>query len=228
MVTIKVSIVLSHKLKRMETRERIAAKAEELFMQYGIRSVSMDDIANNLGMSKKTVYQYFADKDELVDAVVESHINLIQVDCGTCRSEAKNAIEEIFFTVDRILEEFNNMNPTLLHDLEKFHFRAYQRFRNHKDKFLLEMIRNNIEWGMEDGLYRPDLDADILSKFRIESLMIPFNVGVFPPAKYSLAHTSEIIIEHFIFGMATIKGHKLIQKYKEQRQKKTSHEDSKK
>ena len=81
---------------------------------------------------------------------------------------------------------------------------------------------------MEDGLYRPDLDADILSKFRIESLMIPFNVGVFPPAKYSLAHTSEIIIEHFIFGMATIKGHKLIQKYKEQRQKKTSHEDSKK
>ncbi len=197
-------------------------------MQYGIRSVSMEDIANNLGMSKKTLYQYFADKDELVDAVVESHINVVQGDCGTCRSEAKNAIEEIFFTIDRILEEFNNMNPTLLHDLEKFHFKAYQRFRNHKDKFLLEMIRNNIDWGMQDGLYRPDLDADILSRFRIESLMIPFNVAVFPPAKYSLAHTSEIIIEHFIYGMATLKGHKLIQKYKEQRQKKTSNEDPKK
>ena len=197
-------------------------------MQYGIRSVSMDDIANNLGMSKKTLYQYFADKDELVDAVVEAHINRIQDDCGSCRSEAKNAIEEIFFTVDRILDEFNNMNPTLLHDLEKFHFRAYQRFRNHKDKFLLEMIRNNIEWGMQDGLYRPDIDADILSKFRIESLMIPFNVSVFPPAKYNLAHTSEIIIEHFIYGIASVKGHKLIQKYKEQRQKKTLNEELKK
>ena len=212
----------------MEPRERIAAKAEELYMQYGIRSVSMDDIANNLGMSKKTLYQYFADKDELVDAVVEAHINRIQDDCGSCRSEAKNAIEEIFFTVDRILDEFNNMNPTLLHDLEKFHFRAYQRFRNHKDKFLLEMIRNNIEWGMQDGLYRPDIDADILSKFRIESLMIPFNVSVFPPAKYNLAHTSEIIIEHFIYGIASVKGHKLIQKYKEQRQKKTLNEELKK
>ena len=212
----------------MEQRERIAAKAEELFMQYGIRSVSMDDIAQNLGMSKKTLYQHFADKDELVDAVVESHINNIQVDCGHCRSEAKNAVEEIFFTVDRILDEFNNMNPTLLHDLEKFHFRAYQRFRDHKDRFLLEIIRKNIEWGMKDELYRADIDADILSKFRIESLMIPFNVSVFPPAKYSLARTSEVIIEHFIYGLATMKGHKLIQKYKEHRQKKMSNEEQKK
>ncbi|HEX6193727.1 MAG TPA: helix-turn-helix domain-containing protein, partial [Chitinophagaceae bacterium] len=58
----------------MDTKERIQNKAEELFMQFGIRSVSMDDIANNLGMSKKTVYQYFVDKDELVEAVVQAHI----------------------------------------------------------------------------------------------------------------------------------------------------------
>ena len=71
LVTKIVSIVLSLENERMETKDRIAAKAEELFMQYGIRSVSMDDIANNLGMSKKTLYQYYADKDELVDAVVD-------------------------------------------------------------------------------------------------------------------------------------------------------------
>lgn len=212
----------------MEPRERIAAKAEELYMQYGIRSVSMDDIANNLGMSKKTVYQYFSDKDELVDAVVETHINRIQTDCDRCRVEAKNAVEEIFITIDRIMSEFNNMNPMLLHDLQKFHFRAYQRFRDHKDKFLLQMVKNNIEWGVRDELYRPGLDVDVLSKFRIESLMIPFNVAVFPPAKYNLARTSEIIIEHFIYGLASQKGHKLIQKYQDQRQKNISYEEQKK
>jgi len=197
-------------------------------MQYGIRSVSMDDIANNLGMSKKTLYQYFSDKDELVDAVVESHINNIQADCTMCSTQARNAVEEIFITIERIMDEFNNMNPMLLHDLAKFHFRAYQKFRDHKDKFLLQFVRNNIEWGMRDELYRADLDVDVLSKFRIESLMIPFNVAVFPPAKYNLARTSEIIIENFIYGLATLKGHKLIQKFKEQRQKKLTYEEQKK
>ncbi|MDZ4793108.1 MAG: TetR/AcrR family transcriptional regulator [Bacteroidota bacterium] len=212
----------------MEPKERIAFKAEELFMQYGIRSVSMDDIANNLGMSKKTLYQYFADKDELVEAVVDAHINVVEGDCLNCRKEATDAIHEIFLTMEHIMEEFSNMNPMLVYDLEKFHFKAYQRFKNYKDKFLLQIIRNNIEWGMKDELYRADLNVDILSKFRIESIMIPFNVAVFPPGKYNLAKTSGIMIENFTYGLASIKGHKLIQKYNEQRQKNLSYEESKK
>ena len=209
----------------MEPRERIATKAEELFMQYGIRSVSMDDIANNLGMSKKTLYQYFADKDDLVDAVVEAHITRMQEDCGSCRQESKNAIEEVFLSIDRILVEFNNMNPTLLHDLEKFHFRAYQRIRTHKEKFLMQLVRDNMEWGMREGLYREDLDVEVLCRFRIESMMVPFNVGLFPPSRFSLSRTSEIIIEHFIYGLSTLKGHRLIQKLKEQRQKRVLYEE---
>jgi AcrR family transcriptional regulator len=211
----------------MEAKERIMVKAEELFMQYGIRSVSMDDIANSLGMSKKTLYQYYADKDELVDAVVDSHINGIQTDCAGCRDDAKDAIHEIFMSMERIADEFSNMNPMLLYDLEKFHFRSYQRFREHKDKFLARIIRDNIEWGITDELYRPDLDVDVMCKFRLESMMVPFNVSVFPPGKYNLAETTEKIIEHFVYGLATVKGHKLIQKYNQQRQKKPSYDERK-
>ncbi len=212
----------------MEPKERISIKAEELFMQFGIRSVSMDDIANHLGMSKKTLYQYFADKDELVEAVVDGHINEVEGDCMKCRNEAQDAIHEIFLTMEHIMEEFRNMNPMLLYDLEKFHFKAFQRFKDYKDKFLLQIIRNNIEWGIKDELYRADLNIDVLSKYRIESMLIPFNVAVFPPGKYNLAKTSEIMIENFTYGLATIKGHKLIQKYNEQRQKHISYEESKK
>ncbi len=197
-------------------------------MQFGIRSVSMDDIANSLGMSKKTLYQYFADKDELVEEVVDGHINVVEGDCMNCRKDAKDAIHEIFLTMEHIMQEFKNMNPMLLYDLEKFHFKAYQRFKNYKDKFLLQVIRNNIEWGMKEELYRPDLSVDVLSKYRIESIMIPFNVAVFPPGKYNLAKTSQIMIENFTYGLATIKGHKLIQKYNEQRQKIFSYEEIKK
>jgi AcrR family transcriptional regulator len=213
---------------RMEPKERILIKAEELFMQYGIRSVSMDDIANNLGMSKKTLYQYYADKDELVDAVVEGHIGEIQTKCGTCMTTANDAVHEIFLTMEMIMEEMANMNPMLLHDMEKFHFRSYQRFKDHKDKFLAQVIRDNIEWGIKEELYRPDINVNVMCKFRIESMMIPFNVSVFPPGKYNLAETTGVIIEHFIYGLATIKGHKLIQKYNEQRQKKLNYAESKK
>ena len=228
LVTKIVSIVLPPHFVCMEPKERILIKSEELFMHYGIRSVSMDDIANSLGMSKKTLYQYYADKDELVDAVVDQHVGGMQSDCMACRHDAKDAVHEIFITMERIMDEFSNMNPMLLYDLEKFHFRAYQRFRDHKDKFLAKLVRDNIEWGIKDELYRADLDVDVITRFRIESMMIPFNVSVFPPGKYKLAALSEAIIEHFVYGLATVKGHKLIQKYNEQRQKKLNYDEHKK
>jgi len=212
----------------MDVKTRILGKAEELFMQYGIRSVSMDDIVNSLGMSKKTLYQYYADKDELVDAVVDSHISMIQSDCISSQKDAKDAIHEIYITMERILDEFSNMNPMLLYDMEKFHFRSYKKFKDHKDKFLAQIIRQNIEWGVKDELYRNDVNVEVMSKFRLESMMIPFNVAVFPPGKYNLALLSEQIIEHFVYGLATIKGHKMIQKYNEQRQKKMIYAESKK
>jgi TetR/AcrR family transcriptional regulator, cholesterol catabolism regulator len=211
----------------MEAKERILIKAEELFMQFGIRSVSMDDIANNLGMSKKTLYQYYADKDELVDAVIGDHINEIELECLNWRTQAKDAVHEIFLTMEHILEELTNMNPMLLYDLEKFHFRSFQRFKDYKSKFLADVISKNIEWGIKDELYRPETNIDVMCKFRLESIMIPFNVTVFPPGKYNLAAVSQELIEHFVYGLATIKGHKLIQKYNQQRQKNLNHEESK-
>src|SRR5688500_346691 len=96
LVTLKVSIVL----RLMDTKERIREQAHELFMQYGIRSVSMDDIANQLGMSKKTLYQYFADKDQLVEAVVDVHISVLQTDCTGCRTDARDAIHEVFIMME--------------------------------------------------------------------------------------------------------------------------------
>ncbi len=210
----------------MEPKERISLKADELFMQFGIRSVSMDDIAHNLGMSKKTLYQYYTDKDELVNAMVDNHINEIQTDCECCRVKANDAIHEIFITMERIMDEFSNMNPMVLHDLEKFHYKAFQRFKEHKDKYLIKIVRDNIEWGIREGLYRDDVNVDVMSKYRIESMMIAFNVAVFPPGKYNLATTSEMIIQNFTYGLATIKGHQLIQHYNEQRKKNLTYEEN--
>src|SRR5574338_757430 len=200
-----------------EIKESIQSKAHELFINYGIRSVSMDDIAAQLGMSKKTVYQYFNDKDELVDAAVDEEVKKGQRDCMECFGKARDAVEEIFLTMENIVEQFHNMNPTVLYDLEKFHYISYRKLLKHKNEFLLEVIRKNIKRGIKEELFRPEINADILSRFRLESMMIAFNLDVFPPRKYNLAEVTVEIIEHYLYVLATIKGHKLILKYKKEK-----------
>jgi TetR/AcrR family transcriptional regulator, cholesterol catabolism regulator len=213
---------------KMDYKERIQAKADELFMRYGIRSVSMDDIAAQLVMSKKTLYQFFADKDELVDAVVDKELKRGQQDCLECRQQSKDSVDEIFITMEQIAEQFRNMNPMVLYDLEKFHIASFQKFLKHKNEFLLDVIRKNIERGIREELFRPEINVDIMSKFRLESMMIAFNMLVFPPRKYNLVEVTQEIIEHYLYGVATLKGHKLILKYKEQSKKYLSYEESKK
>lgn len=202
------------------TKVRIREKAKELFLRYGVRSVSMDDIANQLGMSKKTIYQYFTDKNELVDSVVDEEVSEMQHDCMQCIEAAQNPIEEIFLTIDKIIDQLGNMNPMVLYDLEKFHVRAYQRFMEHRNRFLLEIIKKNLDWGIREELYRSDIDIDVIARFRLDSMMIPFNIDLYPPSKYKLADVTKVVIEHYVFGVASLKGHKLILKYQQLRNKK--------
>jgi AcrR family transcriptional regulator len=204
----------------MEIKDRIKQKAHEMVMMYGIRSVSMDDIANALGMSKKTIYQYYSDKDELVDAVVEDELNKTEHDCEACKVNAKDAVEEVVLTMNQIHDQFQNMNPVILYDMQKFHPQAFQKFLKHKHEYLYKVIRNNIERGVKEELYRPDLNIDVLSKFRLESMLLAFNLQVFPPGKYRLVEVTEIIMENFVFGLATVKGHKLFVKYRNELTKK--------
>ena len=97
-----------------EVQERILLKSDELFRKFGIRAVTMDEIALNSGISKKTVYQYFKDKNELVDAVMMTHFDSNYKKCETCCKEASNAIEEIFMLMKHIGEDFRNLNPIIL------------------------------------------------------------------------------------------------------------------
>jgi AcrR family transcriptional regulator len=208
----------------MEVKDRIKEKAHDLFMQFGIRSVSMDDIATQLGMSKKTIYQYYADKEELVDAVVNDELGATQKDCMLSRTQARDAIEEMLLTMEQVQEQMSKMNPMVLFDLEKFHQPAFQTFLKHKNDFLFTVIKANIERGMKEGYYRADLQVDILTKYRLETMMIPFNVSAFPPGKYKLAEVMQEIMEHFLFGLTTLKGYQQILSYKQEREKTSMHE----
>ena len=227
LVTIKVSLVLYPIMTEESTIERIKHKAHDLVMQYGIRSVSMDDIAGALGMSKKTIYQYFADKDELVEAIIADKIKFNQDSCLQDSTKAKDAIHEVFLAIEMMQEMLGNMNPTVIHDMEKFHPKAFSHFTQHKYNFLYKVLKENIERGIQEELYREDVDADIIVKARLENIMLAFNQQVFPKNKYNLVHVETQLTEHFLFGLASQKGHKLILKYQQERIKKNNNETKK-
>lgn len=207
-------------LRIMEMKERIQKKADELFTRYGIRSITMDEIATQLGMSKKTIYQYFSDKDELVDAVIANVIEYSRECCEKDREEADNAIDEIFRVLNMIQDIFRNMNPGMMFDLERYHPRTYKRFLDHKNKYLYHTIILNLERGIREELYRPEMKIEIIARFRLESMMLAFNPEVFKDTKATLAELHQEILEHFLFAASSLKGHKLIIKYKEERIKK--------
>ncbi len=204
----------------MEIQERIAQKAYDLFLQYGIRSISMDEIAARLGISKKTIYQFFADKDALVDSVIDIVVQTNESECYGCRLECENPVHEVFIAKDIVQEMLRTMNPTIMYDLQKYHPAAFKKISDHKNKFLYKQIKENIEKGIELQLYRADVNVEILARYRLATTFMLFSPDFFPPGKHKPDIIMEEISIHFLYGLATPKGIKLIQKYQQQRQNK--------
>lgn len=206
----------------LDIKQRIQQAAHDLVMQYSIRSVSMDDIAANLGMSKKTIYLYFKDKDELVESVVDNVIDTNQCICNKDRDIADNAIHEIFLVMDMMVEMFKTMNPSILFDMQKYHPAAYSKFQKHRYEYLYNVCRQNLERGIKEELFRPEINTDIIARYRVESMLIAFNPEFQRSVKQSLLEIEEEIIIHYLFGLVTLKGYKLVLKYMEQKAKGTS------
>lgn len=203
----------------IDTGLRIKEKAHDLFMQYGLRSVSMDDIAGNMGISKKTIYQYYVDKDELVAAVIDEELHRSQTICVRDQTSSDNAVHEIFLAMEMVIELLSSMNPSLVYDMQKYHPAAFQKFKQHKNDFLYNVIKDNLERGIREGYYREDINLEIISRYRVESIMLPFNPDFQSGLKYSLVQIQEAFIIHFLFGVASPKGYKLIIKYQQERKK---------
>ena len=204
----------------MEIQERIAQKAHDLFLRYGIRSISMDEIASQLGISKKTIYQFYADKDALVDSVIDIVVNSNTDECCIHREESENPVHEILVATDMVQEMLNTMNPTIMYDLQKYHPATYKKVADHKNEFLYKLIKENLEQGIATQLYRPEINTEILSRFRLASVFMLFSPDLYPLGKYNLGTIIEEVTIHFLYGITTAKGQKLVQKYLLKRQKK--------
>ncbi|MBX2841392.1 MAG: TetR/AcrR family transcriptional regulator [Flammeovirgaceae bacterium] len=198
----------------METKERIIEVATQLFREYGIKSVTMDDMANQLSISKKTIYQFFKDKDEIVVMCTGKMLQEQEEEINRFRSEAKDIIDELILIMEYFKKVLRVINPTFISDMEKYHPNAWKLFINHKDNCIKDTLMASMKRGVEEGFFRPDINIEILAKMRMEQTQLAFNQRIFPFQKYDIFQIQVQFTEHFVLGLCTPKGYEKLTKYK--------------
>jgi len=202
-------------MEEISIKDKILKGAEALFMKYGVRSISMDDIARHLSVSKKTLYQHFTDKDEIIAQVTQSHLRLNAMEMDTCRREAENAIDELAKISVCLKKNLEEMNPSLLFDLQKFHPKAFALWMEFKNKFIRESVVRNLEQGIKEEHFRPEINTEIMASMRLLMVEAPFDERIFPRDLFNLVDVQSQVFDHFVYGLCTEKGRKLYQQYKQ-------------
>ena len=198
----------------MELQERILHKGDELFRRHGIRSITMDDIAKHLGVSKKTIYQHYPDKDELVLAVTKHNINRHCVVMEQCTGLASpDAIGEMYSVNQNMGEMIRSFNPIMFYDLQKYHPKAWFEFRTFRNEFIKVKIVENMDRGIREGIYRNDFDINILARMRLEQVDMTFNYEIYPPSDFLFIDVMQTLTQHFLHGLVNEKGLALINHY---------------
>ena len=202
-------------MEELDNKEKILKGAEDLFMKYGVRSISMDDIARHLAVSKKTLYQHFADKEDLVMMVSKSHLERNAKEFETILETSENSVEELARISSCMKRNLEGVNQTMLFDIQKYHPKAWSVWLDFKHKYIRESVVRNLKQGIQDGFIRPEVNPEIMSVVRIELIQLAFNPDVFQREKFNMVEVHSQIFDHFVLGLVTEKGRKLYLKCKE-------------
>ena len=192
--------------------ENILERVSQLYLKYGVKSVTMDDVARELGISKKTLYQYVSDKSELVEKTVE-HVRICNFSSIKKNSNLpeRNAIEDLIKVSHHLNAVMKDHSAAYEYDLKKYYPDVHQKLMTERRKMMYESMRENIRKGKKEGLYREELNEDFISKLhllRIENLKSTeiFNEEEMRSAKFF----RELFVYH-IHGLATPRGLEVLQ-----------------
>ncbi|NNC82525.1 MAG: TetR/AcrR family transcriptional regulator [Flavobacteriales bacterium] len=189
-----------------QKEEQLIFRALGVFMRFGIKSVTMDDMAKKLGVSKKTLYLYVRDKDELVRKCLQLRCDMECQHIDVITERDLNAIDEMFEISQFISSMLRELHPSIHYDLEKYHSESFSQVMEQHMKHVYRVMSSNLKKGMEEGLYRDDLNVDVITKIYIRKVDVVFDAEVFPPEEISFEEVYKIMFRYHILGVASHKG----------------------
>ncbi len=190
----------------IENLAQLVVKVYALFMRFGIKSLTMDDIARELKVSKKTLYEFVDDKQDLVLKVMQTYIQNEELNTCQITESHLNAIDELLAISVHVSKNLTQMHPSIHYDLEKYYPEAWEQFTKFKTSYIYNCICKNIENGIKEGLYREDLNASIIAKIYIHRIDVVFSSEIFPFDLYQPDMVYQEMIKYHILGISSEKG----------------------
>ncbi|PLX02301.1 MAG: hypothetical protein C0595_11365 [Marinilabiliales bacterium] len=195
-----------------ETAKDYIVRVNTLFKKYGIKSVTMDDVSRELGISKKTLYAFFKDKSDLVEQVLKLEFEEKSCSIKESMSNKPNALEELFEYYKLQIRMLSSQKLNFIYDLKKYYPSLFEKFNIYKKELMFNMVKDNLKRGKDEGLYRKDLNEDIITRLhiaRIESLRTSelfSNEELLSPIFFAEA------FKYHVYAIASNKGRQIIDK----------------
>jgi AcrR family transcriptional regulator len=186
--------------------QEILEKTSELFLEFGIRNLNMDDISRSLGISKKTLYQYVKSKEDLIEKLF--YYDEVKKDKEMARILAKdlNAIETLVQVSIMVFEEMSRFNPKLTFELKKYYVPLFQQFMVRKQNLIFALISRNIEKGIAQGLYRNDINIELVAGLYVRNLVMMHNKDFCMVENITFEQLFEVMFENHIRAISTPEG----------------------
>lgn len=187
-------------------RDQIITAARELFMKYGFRSVSMDDVCRAIGISKKTLYEHIDTKDRLIELTLDSHLEDEEKMLNEIEADTDDALDIMFRISHFIVELVRQTNPRVSYDLNKYYHHIYQKWEKEHGMRIYERLKVNLESGQKQGYYRENMNNEIVARLYAGKVRMIFDESMFPTSEFDQA---TVVREHFIYhlhGILTPKG----------------------
>ena len=198
-----------------ETREYIIGKAQSLFYRYGIRSITMDFIASELGMSKRTLYENFKNKEELIVECMQRDRNAQESEICQIFDSEHNTIEKLVLCYSRIIYYINRTSRSFQLDVEHMRSKVSEEADRYREK-QFQYIRDILSKGVEEGLIRPDLNLDIATSLHNQQMMLFGKIKNYPAEEWNYGEILAVYTKIFLYGIVTDKGRKVLDKNYEQ------------
>lgn len=200
-------------------KEELLANISELFLKYGLRSTSMDDICSHLKISKKTLYQFFSNKDDVVEQTMLYRREYQQTKHNQQEWQQFNAVEMMWRIRQHIIKDFSSRMPTNLFDLKKYHPEVYERLNQENSIFIHKFLMNILEKGIKEEFFRPNIDQEVEIYLFVKQMSILGEPEMISEIRYPYERIVTTLVDNFIRSIATPAGIAELEKIEKETEK---------
>ena len=198
-------------LFNMIMENKIIEKATEMYLTLGFKSVTMDDIASEMGISKKTIYHHFENKNDLVEAVTLYLFETISCGIDEIMTLNKNPIEELFVIKDFVMKNLKNESTSPIYQLQKYYPQIHKTLMSRQFEKMGDCVIENLKKGIEQGLFRNEINLELIGRFYFAGMTSIKDAELFNPIQFSIKDVQETYLEYHLRGICTSKGVEILE-----------------